>query len=99
MIATDHDHLSSDARRAESDTSFVGYALAAHRRRNGLDHTDLAMWLRCEPEFLTSLAVCRRPSMAAPTFKADVERLASVAACDPERLETLLRESGPGSPS
>ena len=99
MIATDHDRLTSDAGRAESDMTFVGYALAVHRRRTGLDHAALAAWLRCEPEFLTSLAVCRRPSVAAPTFQADVQRLATVAACDPERLEALLREPGLGSPS
>jgi hypothetical protein len=97
MIVSDLDRLMSSAQRAEANASLVAHALAGYRRRNGLDAAALALWLGCEPGSLPSLALCPRPVSAAPTFRADVERLARVAGCDPARLEQLIREPPPAS--
>ncbi|MER3421190.1 MAG: hypothetical protein C4290_12020 [Chloroflexota bacterium] len=79
------------ARRAEQNAAFMASALAAFRRLQRLDDRALAAFLRCPPEMLPHLALCRRPRPASPRFQADVTQIAAYVRADPDQLVRLLR--------
>jgi hypothetical protein len=58
--------LTHAARCSESIPTTIGYTLAAHRRRTGLDDGALAAYLGCPAEALPRLALCRRPDPSSP---------------------------------
>jgi hypothetical protein len=80
------------ARRAEQRSSFVAAYLAAYRDMQETSEEELARFLSCPVEALTDLALCRRPDPSKPSFKTEVQRIASFAVCDEARLAMLLRE-------
>jgi hypothetical protein len=82
------------ARRAQGRDSFIASDLAAYQEHHRLDEAQLAAWLDCATQALADLALCRRPSADAPSFRADVERIAVHVGVRAERLARLLRETG-----
>jgi hypothetical protein len=82
------------ARRAQGRDSFIASDLAAYQERHRLDEAQLAAWLDCATRALADLALCRRPRADAPSFRADVERIAVHVGVHAERLARLLRETG-----
>jgi hypothetical protein len=82
------------ARRARSRDSFIASDLAAYQERHQFDEAQLADWLGGATRALADLALCRRPQADAPSFRADVERIADHVGVRGERLARLLRETG-----
>ncbi len=80
------------ARRASADAFFLGRALAEYQAMHGIDDRKLAEMLRCTIEALARLALCRRPDDQAAKFREEVQRIATFASCNAERLVQLLRE-------
>lgn len=80
------------ARRASTDAFFLGRALAEHQAMHGIDDRKLAKMLQCTVQALARLALCRRPDDQAAKFREEVQRIATFASCNAERLVQLLRE-------
>lgn len=80
------------ARRATTDAFFLGKALAEYKAMHGIDDRELAKMLRCTIEAVVRLTLCRRPDDQAAKFREEVQRIATFATCDAERLVQLLRE-------
>lgn len=64
--------------------------LWTYQESEGLDAAGLAAFLRCEPEALPRLALCRRPRPA-PHFRQDIERIADYTGASPVQLMKLIR--------
>jgi hypothetical protein len=86
--------LEAAAARASRDPFFLGWALAAHQRRHGLDDAALAAVLGCPLDMLTSLRLCRRPGAAEPTRSAeqDVRAIAGHFGIDAPALRRVVEE-------
>jgi hypothetical protein len=82
------------AQRARGRDSFIASDLAAYQERHRLDEAQLAVWLGCATRALADLALCRRTQADAPSFRADVERIAGHVGVRSDRLARLLRETG-----
>ncbi len=80
------------ARRASTDAFFLGRALAEYQASHGIDDRRLAKMLQCTIQALGRLALCRRPDDQAARFREEVQRIATFASCNAERLVQLLRE-------
>jgi hypothetical protein len=84
--------LARASRRAASRPFFLASALAGFQALRELTDEQLATFLGCAPEALAELGLCRRPDPAAPTFRADVERVAAHVGAASPQLVRLLRE-------
>jgi hypothetical protein len=81
------------ARRARGREAFVASALASYQELHQLDDAALAAWLGLPEPALADLALCLRPAADAPSFRADVERIAAHVGASRQRLAKLLREA------
>ena len=79
------------ARRVEEDRFFLASALAEYARGNDLDNAGLARLLGCPAVMLARLRLCRRPDGSAPTFRADVARIAAHCGVDGASLAQIVR--------
>lgn len=89
-------HLKTEAlrrlvERARQDAFFVGRALAIYQKLHDLDDQQLARWLECSKDNFTRLALCRLPDDKKGGFQQDVRKIATFAACNPDKLVQLLR--------
>lgn len=89
-MASRLDHL---ARRVEGDPFFLGSALADYARSEHLDEQGLAATLRCSPETLTRLKLCRRPYPEPERFRADLAAIVARFPADPAVLAEAVRRS------
>jgi len=80
------------ARRASTDAFFLGNAFAEYQAMHGIDDRTLAKMLGCTIQAVARLALCRRPDDQAAKFREEVQRIATFASCNAERLVQLLRE-------
>lgn len=80
------------AARAADHPFFLASQLLAYGSLRGLSRPDLAKWLGCKPNGLVRLELCRRPEVSAPSFRAEVEKVAAFAGAKPERVAEALRE-------
>jgi hypothetical protein len=77
--------------RARQDAFFVGRALAIYQKLHGMDDQQMVQWLECSENDLARLALCRLPDDKKDGFQQDVRKVASFAACNPDRLIQVLR--------
>jgi hypothetical protein len=75
---------------ARDGTWLVGTALRAYLERHGLSEAQLAARLGISTDALGWLGMRTRPDPAAPTFGAEVRRLADAFRCDADLLATIL---------
>jgi hypothetical protein len=80
------------AERAREDGFFLGRTLSEYQEANSLDDGGLAAVLRCSPEGLSRLLLCRCPDDRAPAFAQQVQAIATFAACNADVLMQLLRQ-------
>lgn len=80
--------------RAERDPLFVGFALSAWRKKEGLTVQQASEALGVSPDGLDKLALCLMPDHGSQSFPVSVDRIASHAGCDPDRLLSILRDFG-----
>lgn len=80
------------ARKAAKNQFFLAEHLTEFRGIRGMTDDDLARFLGCTPEMLPKLALCRRPDTESPSFRSDVEQIATAFAIQPVRLVQLIRE-------
>jgi hypothetical protein len=78
--------------RASADRMFVGWALLEYENRHHMKAPEVAEWLRCTPDRLKRLALCRLPDDRCDDFTANVKRIAGYGGCDADRLIVVLRE-------
>jgi hypothetical protein len=83
--------LDALARRVVDDPFFLGEALAAYARSEGLDDAGLAAALGCSVEGLARLRLCRRPDPA--RFGADVARIAERFGARADALAEAVRRA------
>ncbi len=76
----------------ETDDGSIASALAAYRRKAGMDEDALARFLSCSPVRLNALALCRRPDPEAPNFRETISAIAAFIGCDADPLAALLRD-------
>jgi hypothetical protein len=84
--------LASLLRRTQKDPFFVSHALAGYKSMLSIDDADLMALLRCTPEGLDRLALCRLPDDRDIRFADQVRQISTFVSCDAERLLKLLRE-------
>jgi hypothetical protein len=92
VTESDDPGLRELARRASTDPFFLGKAFADYQAMQGIDDRKLAKILQCTVEAVARLALCRRPDDEAAKFRHEVQRIATFASCNAERLVQLLRE-------
>jgi len=80
------------AERARGDAFFLGKVLSEYQRASALDGPGLATALRCAPEALDRLALCRWPDDRAASFAREVRAIATFAPCDSDALMQVLRQ-------
>ena len=80
------------AKRAATNRFFLAGYLNEFSSIRGITDEDLAQFLGCKPEHLPKLALCRRPDPDSPSFRSDVEQIATVFNMQPEHLARLIRE-------
>ena len=84
--------LERAARRASDRPFFVASVLALYRSLHGIGEEELAEFLGCSQPALSKLALCRRPDTTAPSFRAEVEQIASYVGLNGLSLARLFRE-------
>ena len=75
---------------ARDDVWLIGSAFRRYQQAHGLTEQQLAARLGIPAEKLGWLQMRTRPNPAAPTYAADIERLASAFRCDPDVLRRIL---------
>lgn len=80
------------AKRAAEEPRLLGYELREYRVLNDATEDELAATLKCSRDALVCLALCRRPDLSAPSFRADVEQIALHCGASAQKLAALLRE-------
>jgi hypothetical protein len=88
----DSDYLQRAAQRASCRSFFVASALSTYQNLHQIGEDELAIFLGCSPTTLPKLALCRLPDTAAPSFRAEVERIASYTGVNSVHLAQLFRE-------
>ena len=81
------------ARRASQHSFFLAADLEQFRVRQGMEEGQLARFLGCAPEVLPRLALCRRPDPQSPSFRSDIQRIASALGLQQDRLAQLVRQT------
>jgi len=80
------------ARRVAGDADFLAAPLALYCRSAGLDDAGLCAVLRCPPERLTALRLCRAPDAEpASAFRRDVAAIADHFGLDADALAAAVR--------
>jgi hypothetical protein len=80
------------ARRMADDPAFLAAPLALYARSAALDDAALCTLLRCPPEQLTALQLCRAPDAEpASAFRRDVTAIADRFGLDADALATAVR--------
>ena len=80
------------ARRAGEEPQLLGYELREYRTLNNATEDDVATTLECSRETLVCLALCRRPDVSGPSFRAEIEQIALHCGVNAQKLAALLRE-------
>jgi hypothetical protein len=78
--------------KAQDDDFFLGKALSEFQEASVLDAAGLAATLRCAPQALDRLALCRWPDDRDASFVQEVRAIASFAQCDGDALIQVLRQ-------
>jgi hypothetical protein len=78
------------AERAAARPAFLSATLLAFAASEGLDDASLAAYLGCQPEQMSALKLCLRPRHG-PSFREDVEHIASRFGLDSARLAHAIR--------
>jgi hypothetical protein len=85
------DPLEALARSLESDSFFLASTLALFARSEQKDDAALAQFLRCPPETLTMLRLCRTPDEDPTGLQRDVQRIAERFGADEDALLEAVR--------
>ena len=93
MVMKRADLLRHAALRASKNPFFIAGYIEGFRTRRGVQESDLARFLGCEPEVLPKLGLCRRPDPDSTTFQSDVHRIANAFGISPNILVQLIREA------
>lgn len=80
------------ARKASEKGQFLGRILTNYAEENGLEMSDVASRLKCPPENVSILALCKIPRSSTQFFGLDVRSISDYAGCDAGELANLLRE-------
>jgi hypothetical protein len=83
--------LEALARRVEKDPFFLAGLLADYAGSENLNDAGLAAALRCEPETLTAIRLCRAPRPDLAGFRQDVDEIAARFGLDADRLTAVVR--------
>jgi hypothetical protein len=78
--------------RTADQPFFLGYDLNEYRIIHDATEDDLASLLDCPRNALVCLSLCRRPYASGPSFRRDVEQIASHCGVNAQRLAKLIRE-------
>ncbi|MFZ0927274.1 MAG: hypothetical protein WAN11_01660 [Syntrophobacteraceae bacterium] len=77
--------------RATDDPFFVGWALAKYLHIQAINLADLAHRLKCTPEGIDRIALCRLPDNMKENFASDVQKIAAFGPCNREALLHVIR--------
>jgi len=80
------------AKRAAEQPFLLAHDLRQYQELNSASERDLASALECSSDALACLALCRRPDPSRPSFRADVQKIASHCGVNGHKLAALLRE-------
>jgi hypothetical protein len=77
--------------RSHADPFFLGWAFKKYELSNSWNDQQLADWLQCSLDTLSTLALCRRPQDDKADFQKELQKIATFGACNVDRLIQLLR--------
>src|SRR5262245_31387855 len=86
-----NDPLQSLAAHVEDDPFFLASLLRLYARAEQLDDVGLAAALRCRPEDLVMIRLCRAPRPDSEGFGEDVTRIAERFGAEPQALAEIVR--------
>ena len=79
--------------RAAELPSFIAGDLLLYASLNGMPATGVSSFLNCTQSGFYRLGLCKKPDPLSPLFRFQVEKIASYAGADAQRLGRLLRET------
>ena len=90
---TDERLLARAFEKAAELSLFVAADLRLYATLNGIPNEKLSSSLKCTTIDLYKLGLCRRPDPLSPSFKSQVEKIASYSGVNGQRLAQVLRET------
>jgi len=90
---TDERLLARAFEKAAEYSLFIAADLRLYRSFNGMPNEKLASFLNCTTIGLYKLGLCKRPDPLSPSFRSQVEEIASYSGVNGQRLAQLLRET------
>jgi hypothetical protein len=80
------------ALRASNDMFFLGNIIAEFKAFNKLSDLDIADYLKCTPDALKRLALCRLPDDREDRFRDDINHISLHVKCNADKLIALIRQ-------
>lgn len=78
--------------RASNDIFFLGNIIAEFKALNKLSYLDMSDFLKCTPDALKRLALCRLPDDRDERFRDDINRISGYVKCNADKLIALIRQ-------
>lgn len=78
--------------RASNDIFFLGNIIAEFKALNKLSDLDISDFLKCTPDALKRLALCRLPDDGDERFRDDINRISGYVKCHADKLIALIRQ-------
>ena len=92
MKQKDLQYLEVLANKANGNDQFLGSLLAIIAAQDGLKMADVASRLKCPPENVAILSLCKVPRDSAQFFHVDVRDISAYSGCDAGELANIVRE-------
>jgi hypothetical protein len=80
------------SRKASQREGFLGSVLLTIATENQISMSDVASRIKCPPENLSLLSLCKTPRDAAEYFASDIKKLSEYSGCDGGELANVVRE-------
>jgi len=90
---TDERLLARAFKKAAELSLFVAADLRLYASLNGIPNEKLSSFLKCTTIELYKLGLCRRPDPLSPSFRSQVDKIASYSGVNGQRLAQVLRET------
>jgi len=80
------------SRKASKREGFLGSLLLTIAAESQVSMSDVASRIKCPPENLSILSLCKTPREAAEYFASDIRKISEYSGCDGGELANLVRE-------
>lgn len=92
MNRKDANYLDTLANKARCNDQYLGSLLATIAAHDGIELDDIASRLKCPPENISILSLCKLPRDSAQFFHIDIREISAYSGCDAGELANIVRE-------